>query len=265
MLEKQRQQLILEILEESTFASVPELCSQLGASEATIRRDLKKLSAQKKIKKIRGGAQVIDSGSTSNFYLSGNAFLIDKEKNADIKRAIAKTACELCNDGESIIINGGSSTFMMAEFLRDKRLNVLTNSFVLAQDLVENSQNQVTLPGGEVYRKQSIILSSFENDTTQNYRGTMMFMGTPGISKYGVMESDPLLILAEKKLRKQADKLVVLADSSKIGLQSNLVFCDLDAVDIVITDNRADKAQLDEIKSYGIEVIVVDVETLAAA
>ena len=158
MLEKQRQQLILEILEESTFASVPELCSQLGASEATIRRDLKKLSAQKKIKKIRGGAQVIDSGSTSNFYLSGNAFLIDKEKNADIKRAIAKTACELCNDGESIIINGGSSTFMMAEFLRDKRLNVLTNSFVLAQDLVENSQNQVTLPGGEVYRKQSIIL-----------------------------------------------------------------------------------------------------------
>ena len=92
-----------------------------------------------------------------------------------------------------------------------------------------------------------------------------MFMGTPGISKYGVMESDPLLILAEKKLRKQADKLVVLADSSKIGLQSNLVFCDLDAVDIVITDNRADKAQLDEIKSYGIEVIVVDVETLAAA
>ena len=226
---------------------------------------LSQIRFQKKIKKIRGGAQVIDSGSTSNFYLSGNAFLIDKEKNADIKRAIAKTACELCNDGESIIINGGSSTYMMADFLRDKRLNILTNSFVLAQDLVENSQNQVTLPGGEVYRKQSIILSSFENDTTQNYRGTMMFMGTPGISKYGVMESDPLLILAEKKLRKQADKPVVLADSTKIGLQSNLVFCDLESVDIVITDNRADKAQLDEIRSYGIEVIVVDVETLEAA
>ena len=131
--------------------------------------------------------------------------------------------------------------------------------------MVENCQNQVTLPCGEVYRKQSIILSSFENDTTQNYRGTMMFMGTPGISKYGVMESDPLLILAEKKLRKQADKLVVLADSTKIGLQSNLVFCDLNSVDIVITDNRADKAQLDEIRSYDIEVIVVDVETLEAA
>ncbi|GAC02971.1 DeoR/GlpR family DNA-binding transcription regulator [Paraglaciecola chathamensis] len=262
MLEKQRQQLILEVLEESTFASVPELCAQLGASEATIRRDLNKLSAQKKIKKIRGGAQVIDSGTTSNFYLSGNAFLIDKEKNADIKRQIAKAACELCSDGESIIINGGSSTFMMAEFLREKRLNVLTNSFVLSQDLVENSQNQVTLPGGEVYRKQSIILSSFENDTTQNYRGSMMFMGTPGISKYGVMESDPLLILAEKKLRKQADKLVVLADSTKIGLQSNLVFCDLEAVDIVITDSRADEKVLKEFRRWGIEVIVVDAQAV---
>ena len=90
----------------------------------------------------------------------------------------------------------------------------------------------------------------------------MMFMGTPGISKYGVMESDPLLILAEKKLRKQADKLVVLADSTKIGLQSNLVFCDLEAVDIVITDSRADEKVLKEFRRWGIEVIVVDAQAV---
>lgn len=257
MLEKQRQQLILDILDEATFASVKELCDQLNSSEATIRRDLNKLASAKKIRKIRGGAQVADSPSVSNIRLSGNAFLVDKERNTNTKRMIAKAATEMCEDGESIIINGGSSTFMMSEFLTDRRMSILTNSFVLAQDLLENSQNQVTLPGGEVYRKQSIILSSFENDTTQNYHGSKMFMGSPGVSEFGVMESDPLLILAEQKLRKRAQKLVVLADSSKIGVKGNLIFCSLSEVDTVITDSNADPAALDKIRSHGVEVIIV--------
>lgn len=258
MLEKQRHQLILDILDESTFISVRDLCAQLNSSEATIRRDLNKLADAKKIKKIRGGAQVLDSKTVSNIRLSGNAFLVDRERNASTKQRIAKAAADFCEDGESIIINGGSSTFMMAEYLTERRMNILTNSFVLAHELLENSQNQVTLPGGEVYRKQSIILSSFENDTTQNYRGSKMFMGSPGISEFGVMETDPLLILAEQKLRKRAERLIVLADSSKIGVQGNLIFCGLSEVDTVITDSNANPDALDRIREFGVNVIVVE-------
>ncbi|CAI3966372.1 MULTISPECIES: DeoR/GlpR family DNA-binding transcription regulator [Alteromonas] len=257
MLEKQRHQLILDILDEATFISVRDLCTQLNSSEATIRRDLNKLAAQNKLEKIRGGAQVIESRAVSNIRLSGNAFLVDREKNTNTKRMIAKAATEMCEDGESIIINGGSSTFMMSEFLVDRRMNVLTNSFVLAHELLENSQNQVTLPGGEVYRKQSIILSSFENDTTQNYRGSKMFMGSPGVSEFGVVEGDPLLILAEQKLRKRAEKLIVLADSSKIGVKGNLIFCGIKDVDTVITDSNADAATLQKLEDNGVNVIVV--------
>ncbi len=258
MLEKQRHQLILDILDESTFISVRDLCAQLNSSEATIRRDLNKLASAKKIKKIRGGAQVLDNKTVSNIRLSGNAFLVDRERNASTKQLIAKAATDMCEDGESIIINGGTSTFMMSEFLADRKMNILTNSFVLAHELLENSQNQVTLPGGEVYRKQSIILSSFENDTTQNYRGSKMFMGSPGVSEFGVMETDPLLILAEQKLRKRAERLIVLADSSKIGIRGNLIFCGLDEVDTVITDSKADPEALDRIREHGVNVIVVE-------
>ena len=74
MLEKQRHQLILDILDESTFISVRDLCAQLNSSEATIRRDLNKLASAKKIRKIRGGAQVLDNKTVSNIRLSGNAF-----------------------------------------------------------------------------------------------------------------------------------------------------------------------------------------------
>jgi DeoR family ulaG and ulaABCDEF operon transcriptional repressor len=257
MLEKQRQQLILDFLDEAKFAGVRVLCDQLNSSEATIRRDLNKLAAAGKIKKIRGGAEAIQS-TVPVAKIVGKSFWVDKEKNVDTKRMIAKRAVELCDDGESVIINGGSSTFMMAEFLQDRRMNILTNSFVLAHELLESSQNQITLPGGEVYRKQSIILSSFENDTTQNYHGSKMFMGCPGISEVGVMETDPLLILAEQKLRKRAEKLIVLADSTKIGVKGNLIFSPLSGVDVVITDSNANKNTLQHFERQGIEVIVVD-------
>jgi DeoR family ulaG and ulaABCDEF operon transcriptional repressor len=258
MLEKQRQQLILDLLEENTFASVKVLCEQLNSSEATIRRDLIKLANENKIKKIRGGAEALLAKDTPVRKISGSAFLASKERHPKTKRLIAQRAVELCVDDESIIINGGSSTYMMAEFLRSRHMNILTNSFVLAQELLENSDNQITLPGGEIYRKQSIILSAFENDTIQHYHGSKMFMGTPGISEYGVMETDPLLIRAEQKLRKRAEKLIVLADSSKIGIKGTLIFSTLADVDIVITDSHADPKVLATFTQAGIEVIVVE-------
>jgi len=108
--------------------------------------------------------------------------MVDRTKHSQTKRRIAERAVELCSDGDSIIINGGSSTYMMGEFLPNVDVSVLTNSFVLANDITENSDNQVTLPGGEIYREQGIILSSYENDCTEYYYGSMMFMGTPLIT-----------------------------------------------------------------------------------
>jgi DeoR family ulaG and ulaABCDEF operon transcriptional repressor len=259
VLEKQRHQLILDILDEQEFVSVPELTDQLKSSQATIRRDITKLAEQELIKKIRGGAQRIaaTNGQPRRSPLMGSAFLINKGKQTDVKRLIAQKAVELCQDGESIIINGGSSTYMMSEFLAHRKLKILTNSFYLAQELAMNSENQITLPGGELYRKQGIILSAFENDTIQYYHATKMFMGTPGIGSFGVMESDPLLIRTEQKLRKQADKLVILADSSKIGTRSNFIFSQLADVDTLITDDKADEKAVAMFENKGIEVITV--------
>ena len=260
MLEKQRQQLILDILDEKQFASVRSLSPQLGASEATIRRDITKMAASGQLKKIRGGAEAIgdNAGQVKRSHLEGSVFLADKERHVGSKRLIAQKAVDLCEDGEAVIINGGSSTYMMGEFLAERQMNILTNSFVLAQHLSVNSANQVTLPGGELYRKQEIILSAFENDTIQHYHGSKMFMSTPGISDAGVMESDPLLIRAEQKLKKQADRLIVLADSSKLGKRSNFIFCPLSDVDVLITDSNADAELVRQFEAQDIEVIIVE-------
>lgn len=255
MLEKHRQQLIKDIVEQMSFVSVRTLTEKLKASEATIRRDLTKMSKRGEIIKIRGGAE---SNSNKRRNIKSSAIEIDKTKRTKTKMLIAQKAAELCTDGDSITINGGSSTYMMGEFLTELDLNILTNSFLLATFLSDNSNNQISLPGGEIYRDQGIILSSYEKDNTEYYRSSMMFMGTPGIGKFGVMESDPLLILSEQKLKKQASKLVVLADSSKIGKRSNFILCPLEEVDILITDSEADKDLLAYFESQNVEVIVVD-------
>lgn len=262
MLEKQRHKLLLDILDEQQFASVGNLSEQLNASEATIRRDITKLSKQGQLRKIRGGAEAMKSADTPPVrrpHLSGSAFLASKEQRPGVKRLIAQEAVKMCHDGEFIIINGGSSTYMMKEFLANRHLNVLTNSFVLAQELAEESDNQITLPGGELYRKQGIILSAFENDTIQYYHANKMFMGTPGIGEFGIMESDPLLIQTEQKLKKQASQLIVLADSSKLGKRSNFILCPLSEVDVLITDSDANPDLIHHFKSQGIQVITVDV------
>ena len=116
-------------------------------------------------------------------------------------------------------------------------MQILTNSFPIAEHLLRNSRNTITLPGGAIYREQNIILSPFENDVTRNFYARRMFMSAQGVSPIGVMEGDPLLIQAEQKLINQAEELVLLVDSSKFAARSSLILCPLERVHTVITDD----------------------------
>lgn len=268
MLEQQRHRLILDLLDEKEFVQLHELVELLNTSPATVRRDIHKLAAQGLLDRIHGGAQLpaaAGAGRSERPHLRGAAFLASVERHVAEKRAIAARAVALCEDGETILVNGGSSTFMMAEFLCERDVNVFTNSVALASVLVESGRARVMLPGGELYRRQNIVVSPFDDDLIRRYRGRRMFMGTPAIGAHGVMESDPLLIQAEQKLRAQAEQLVVLADSSKIGARAELQFCALEAVDILITDTGIDQASLRLFADAGIETIVVDAQAAEEA
>lgn len=264
MLEQQRQQAILDLLDDKQFVRLQELVEALHASPATIRRDIGKLASKGQLKRIHGGAQLLEeaaAGVDSRQQLKGSPFLVNLERQVAQKRAIAQRAVAMCRDGETILINGGSSTYMMGEFLCARDINVLTNSFALAKLLMESGKCRVTLPGGELYRKQNIILSAFDEDLIARYQGQRMFMGTPAIGVHGVMESDPLLIQAEQKLLRQAEQLVVLADSSKIGARAELLFCPLEEVDVLVTDSGIAKESRKLFEAAGIEVIAVELES----
>ncbi len=234
MHEKERHRIILSAVQDRPVVTVIDLCNLTDASEATIRRDIAALHMQKKLRRVRGGAEAI---SPPQFVgLAGRPFAINQTRQIREKQAIARAAVELCDDGDAIIINGGTTTFQMVHPLANRRCQVFTNSFPIAEHLLKNSKNTIMLSGGVIYREQNIVLSPFENDVTRNFYARRMFMGAQGLGTLGLMEADPLLIQAETKLIGQADELVVLVDSSKFASRSSLVLCPLGRIHTVITD-----------------------------
>ncbi|MFK7764625.1 MAG: DeoR/GlpR family DNA-binding transcription regulator [Roseobacter sp.] len=254
MHEKERHRIILSAVEDRPVVTVIDLCNLTGVSEATIRRDIATLHIQKKLRRVRGGAEAI---SPPQFVgLAGRTFAVNETFRSAEKQAIARAAVDLCDDGDSIIINGGTTTFQMVHPLASRRLQVFTNSFPIAEHLLKHSKNTIMLSGGTIYREQNIILSPFDNDVTRNFYARRMFMGAQGLGPLGLMEADPLLIQAEQKLIGQADELVVLIDSSKFAQRSSLLLCALDRINTVITDEGIADAAAQMLDAADVKLIV---------
>jgi DeoR family transcriptional regulator, ulaG and ulaABCDEF operon transcriptional repressor len=268
MHERERWQVIKALLKENAFVRIADVCRATGASEASVRRDFVKLAELGSATRVHGGLEALDApdrGSGDAPALATRSFEVSKTLNIAAKRAIAKAAVALCADGEAIIINGGTTTYEMGEFLRERRLKVLTNSYPLAEILIRDSKCRVALPGGEVYREQKLIVSPFEEDSIQHYSATRMFMSGVSIGLLGVIEGDPLIARAETKLLKRAEKLVVLADSSKFAPRGSLVVCPLARISLLITDDKAPREALAMLREAGVEVMIVADNAAAAA
>jgi DeoR family transcriptional regulator, ulaG and ulaABCDEF operon transcriptional repressor len=266
--ERERWQVIKALLRERSLVRIADACRATAASEATVRRDFANLAEQGVAIRVHGGLEALPDTANARGdvpSLATRSFDVSQTLNIDAKRAIAKSAVALCVDGETIIINGGTTTYQMGEYLRERRVKVLTNSYPLAEILIHHSKCRVALPGGEVYREQGMIVSPFEEDAIQHYSATRMFMSAISIGPLGVIEGDPLLARAESKLLKRADKLIVLADSSKFVSRGSLVVCPLSRIHTLVTDSGAPSSALDMLRDNGVQVVVVEADDEANA
>jgi DeoR family ulaG and ulaABCDEF operon transcriptional repressor len=263
MLEAERHRLILKRLSERSVASVQDLVDILDASEATVRRDINGLADAGRIRRIRGGAEALTPRHEA--HLVGTPYALNVGMCAPQKRAIAKAAAALIDDGESILINGGTTTYGLVEFLAGKSLDILTNSLPIVTQLMASGRHRVTLPGGTIYREQNIVLSPFEDGALEHFWGKKLFTGCYGINCFGLMEPDPLIVQAELKLLNRCEELVVLADSRKLRQRSANIVADLKRISTFITDTEATEEELKPFRDAQIRVILADAELGATA
>ncbi|MBL8550583.1 MAG: DeoR/GlpR transcriptional regulator [Hyphomonadaceae bacterium] len=240
-------------LTEAPFASVQELQGLVGASEATIRRDLRKLAEDGALKRVHGGVERPEAQAA---HLVGTPLLRNKQINVAQKRTIARAAAALIEPGETIVIDGGSTTSLLCPFLADLDLQVLTNSLPIVEQLLLSPRTRLLVPGGEIFREQNIILSPFEDDGTAECFASKMLMGAQALSPVGLLQADSILIRAERRLMARAEKVIVLADSSKFERKTGLVLCPLSEIDIVVTDSGVSDKSRAMLEKAGVEVVV---------
>ena len=267
MRERQRAEIARNLLQQRGFISIAELMAATGASAASARRDAVRLAEAGVAERVHGGLQAIEaafSPAQAPRAQGSRSFENSLAVNVAAKRAIARAAVAMCEDGDVVIVNGGTTTYQMSEYLRHTRLKILTNSYPLAEFLIHETDNRVALPGGEVYRDQKLIVAPFDDDAIQHYAARIMFMSAISISPHGLIEGDPLIARAEAKMLKRADKLVVLADSSKFQIRGSLVVCPLSRVHRLITDAAAPEQGLQMLRDAGVETIVVEPELAPA-
>lgn len=256
MIAVERQSKIRDLLLENKSVKVSDLVQLFNVSEETIRRDLHKFENEGLVKKIYGGAVLLDKQVTNEDVLP-----IYQRKNQffEEKRLIGQAASQLVKKDQTIIVDAGSTTWHLANnLLSVDNLMIVTNAINIAEECSKNETNTVYLLGGKVRRNSISTVSPHSETELNQYNAKYVFLGSSGISlRYGCTSSDLYEADMKREMVKAAEKRVVVADHSKferVGLTS---FCGFEDIDILITSDKVKQHILKEIEKLGVEVIAV--------
>lgn len=249
MIVDERRSKILQITEESGFVALQRLVAEVGASESTIRRDLEFLDAAGLIQRTRGGASFLGD-SQSDFDARRSHASVEKQQ-------IARRTAELISPGETVLLDGGTTTLEVARYLTGKSLQVLTNSLPIASLLMNRAEIELIFIGGYVYPKTGVALGEQSVEALKKMHATRLVMSTGGITADGLFNSNALLVETERQMIRAADRVTLVADSSKFGQRALSHLCPLDDVDEIITDDGMSESWRQVMESAGLKTEVV--------
>jgi DeoR family ulaG and ulaABCDEF operon transcriptional repressor len=251
MNEQQRHNEITSNLLHKQSLSVAEIVGLFNISPATARRDINKLGELGRLKKVRNGAEHLSKEKQLWSPINAN-----NTTHFDEKSKIAKQVSGLCKHDSTVVINCGSTAFILGKELCGTSVQVVTNYFPLASYLIENEHENVVIMGGQYNKKQSIFINS-SSDIANIYGGDLMFTSGKGLTEAGLYKTEVLTAVAEQRMLKQVSKLVVVVDSSKVGKKAGMLFCRASNIDTVITGKDANPEVIESFKKQKINVILV--------
>lgn len=244
---------LLEIVNEEKRIEVTKLAELLNVSQVTIRKDLDVLGERGLLKREHGYAVTT---STSDDINSRLAF------NYDIKRKIAKAACELVSDGETVMIESGSSCALLAEELayNKKDITIITNSTFIASYIREGNA-KIVLLGGDYQPESQVVVGPLTRKCVSDFFVDKLFIGTDGYNpKTGFTGKNLMRTETVKAMAENANKIIILTESSKFSERGVVSQFRAEEVDYVITDTNIPKDTLENLKNEKIEVKMVNRE-----
>lgn len=247
MKRKLRQRQILDLLQAESELGLADVCARTGASEATIRREFVQLVNEGKAARTWGGIKQLENGATLH---PQSAFAERLDENAAEKRAIAQAAAALLEDGDVVMIDGGTTTFHLCPFIALKRIRVITNSLVIAHevDRLKGSQRgaEIHLTGGMLQPSSGVVAGRSAEAFLKRYHAKWAFISAAGVDATAATNHNESVLASEQLMIAQSSKVALLVDHSKLGRRAMSVLCPLGKVDVLFTGDREESREMCE-------------------
>lgn len=239
---------IRELLEGSEFVDLGSLCRELESSESTVRRDLIALEGEGVLRRVHGGALSERSRPPrADFAAHSRRMLPEKQR-------IAKLTAALVEDGQTLLLDGGSTAAAVAAELVDRTLRVVTNSLPIAEVLKNARRVDVTLTGGYLDRQWGVMLGPVCEQMLGELAADVVVMGMAGITERGFSNNNALVVGSERKMIEVSRRVIIVADHTKFGHAAMMPVAPLDVADVVVSDTALATAHQTRLRSHGIEV-----------
>jgi DeoR family transcriptional regulator, fructose operon transcriptional repressor len=251
---EERQQAMARLVTERRRLSVTALAEEYAVTTETVRRDLSQLERLGLVRRVHGGAVPAGSLATIEAELDERA-----TTNTELKEAIAVAALsQLPPDGSTVLVDAGSTTVRLASALpHDRRLIVFTHAVPVAARLAAHPRVELHLLPGRVRTTTQAAVGADTVAALQRLRADTVFLGTNALSRdHGLSTPDSDEAATKAAMVASARRVVVLADSTKLGTDSAIRFATLEQVDCLVTDDRISRDDHDELEQLGIEVVV---------
>ena len=255
MMAEERRKKLVQLLSKRGFVSLAELVTEFNASESTIRRDLEALDQSGTIRRTHGGAMAASDT------VSVPAFEDRSRVSAAEKRLVGSEAARLVADGETVLLDGGTTTFEVARHLLGRSVQVVTNSLPIAHLLAGDRRVDLTLVGGYVYPRTAVALGPLAAQFLNSVHARRLIMSVAGITERGFFNSNTLLVETELQMIRVVDEVIVVADHTKFGQQSLAFLCSLNQVQRLVSDGGLSEEHRHMVRSAGVELIIASGET----
>ncbi|NUQ63487.1 MAG: DeoR/GlpR transcriptional regulator [Pirellulales bacterium] len=252
MLAEERRNRLLDMVRSRRFASLPDLAEALQVSESTVRRDIEQLEEQGAAQRIHGG--VLYCGASPKL----PHFDLQQPEHRNEKRAIAEKAVELIENGDTILLDGGSTTYEIARLLVGRPLHVVTNSLPVANLFAADPSSDLVVVGGNVCPRTGVAQGPVADTMIASLRVRKTILSVASISEEGFFNNNLLLAQTERAMMKAADTVIVVADSSKFGHQSLTHLCELSAVEYLVVDSGIPENWRNKVLAAGVKLLVAE-------
>ena len=252
MLAAERQSRIARLITERQSVSVTELCNMFNVSDMTIYRDLRRLEERGILQRTHGGAILLKQPPGDLPYYAR------EHEQVEEKTAIAHLAASLINDGETIILDAGTTIASLARMLVHRRdLTVITNSIHVVNELAGAPDVTVINTGGSLWKPTMSMVGPMAVAALRRFAVDKAFLATPAISlEAGITNSNLYEAEVKSTMIEIAREKTLLVDHTTFGRTSYAVVAALSAFDRLITDDQTPSEAIDHLKEQGLEVLI---------